>query len=135
MNLDKIDNEWPILKQHGLVCTMSSSGTKLTKTLNRIDNHAECLVVISKAIEATAEAGFSNVICFSGNREGISEEEGQNNCVIALKQVAALAEQKMVTLCMELLNSKLNHPDYQCDPIHWGAEMCRQVGSPNVKLF
>jgi hydroxypyruvate isomerase len=103
--------------------------------LNRVENHAECLEKIRKAIEFTSAAGFKNVICFSGNREGISEEEGQQNCVTALKQVAALAEEKSVTLCMELLNSKLNHPDYQCDRTHWGAEMCKQVGSPNVKLL
>lgn len=127
-------NDWPTLKEYGLVCSLTPCGS-LTKGLNRIENHAECLDSIRKAIEATSAAGFPNVICFSGNREGISEEEGQKNCVIALKQVAALAEEKKVVLCMELLNSKLNHPDYQCDRTHWGAEMCRQVGSPNVKLL
>ena len=127
--------DWPTLKKHGLVCTMASSGTKLTKGLNHVENHAGCLDKIRKAIEVTSAAGFKNVICFSGNRDGIGEEEGRKNCVTALKQVAALAERKNVIICMELLNSKLNHPDYQCDRTHWGAEMCREVGSPNVKLL
>ena len=128
-------SQWPTLKEYGLVCTMASPGTGLKKGLNRVENHQFCLDALRKTIELASAAGYKNVICFSGNRDGISEEEGRKNCVIALKQVSGLAEKKNVALCMELLNSKLNHPDYQCDRTHWGAEMCRQVGSPNVKLL
>ena len=87
------------------------------------------------AIEKTAEAGFPNVICFSGNRQGIPEEEGAANCVEALKQVAGLAEQKHVTIVMELLNSKVNHKDYQADHTTWAVDICKKVGSPNVKVL
>jgi hydroxypyruvate isomerase len=125
---------WPTLKKYGLECSLTPCN-KLQKGLNHVENHAECLQNIRVAIEATASAGFENVICFSGNRNGMSDEEGIKNCVAALKQVAALAEQKKVTLCMELLNSKVNHPDYHCDRTYWGAEVCKQVGSPNVKLL
>ncbi len=126
--------DFPMLQKHGLVCAMVNSHS-LTQGLNHVENHAECLAKIREAIEATAAAGFPNVICFSGNRAGIDDEEGLKNCVTALKQVIGFAEEKKVNLCMELLNSKVNHKDYQCDRTAWGVEMCKQVGSPNMKLL
>jgi hydroxypyruvate isomerase len=126
--------EFGVLREYGLVCPMTSCGN-LQKGLNHIENHAESLTAIREAIEATAAAGFPNVICFSGNREGIDEEEGLENCVTALKQVIGLAEEKNVTICMELLNSKRNHKDYQCDRTDWGVELCKRVGSPRMKLL
>ena len=126
--------DWPILKKHGLECSMSNSHG-IGKGLNRIENHAECLAKIRKSIEETSEAGFLNVICFSGNRKGMDDGEGLKNCVTALKQIAGLAEKKNVTVCMELLNSKRNHKDYMCDRTHWGVELARQVGSENFKLL
>ena len=125
---------WPVLKKHGLVCAMSNSHG-ISKGLNRKENHEECLAKIRKSIEETAEAGFPNVICFSGNRAGMDDEEGLENCVIALKQVVGLAEQKKVTICMELLNSKRNHKDYMCDRTHWGAKVAKKVGSERLKLL
>ncbi len=127
-------DQWPNLKKHGLICTMTPT-TGIGKGLNRKQNHEECLSVLRKRIEETAAAGFPNVICFSGNREGMDDAEGLNNCVDALKQVAKLAEEKKVTICMELLNSKVDHKDYMCDRTAWGAEMCKKVGSPRVKLL
>jgi len=133
--LDFIDaKEWPTLAKFGLICTMVRSHS-LTKGLNRIEHHEECLAAIRKGIDQAAEAGYPNVICFSGNRAGISDELGLKNCVVGLKQVAGYAEEKKITLCMELLNSKRNHKDYQCDHTAWGVEMCKQVGSPRVKLL
>ncbi|HNY27539.1 MAG TPA: TIM barrel protein, partial [Candidatus Sumerlaeota bacterium] len=85
--------------------------------------------------EATAAAGYPNVICCPGNREGMDDETGLKNCTEALKQVVGLAEQKKVMLCMELLNSKRNHKDYMCDHTAWGVELCKRVGSPNFKLL
>ncbi len=126
--------DWPILKKHGLECSMSKSHG-IGKGLNRIENHDECLAKIRKSIDETSEAGFPNVICFSGNREGMDDDEGMKNCFIALKQVVGYAEQKNVTLCMELLNSKRNHKDYMCDRTHWGVELAKQVGSDNFKLL
>ncbi len=125
---------FPVLKEHGLVCAMTSCGT-LTLGLNHTEYHEPSLQAIREAIDATAAAGFPNVICFSGNRAGIDDDEGMANCVTALKQVAALAESRNVTICMELLNSKRNHADYHCDRTAWGVEMCKRVGSPKVKLL
>ncbi len=127
-------DQWPALKPYGLICTMTRTHA-LTKGLNRKEHHQECLALIRKAIEATSEAGFPNVITFPGNREGMAGEEGLRNCVIALKQVAGLAERRGVTICMELLNSKVNHKDYMCDRTAWGVELVRAVGSERVKLL
>jgi hydroxypyruvate isomerase len=103
--------------------------------LNRLENHDDCLEKIRQSIIATSEAGFPNVICFSGKREGMDDEQGLDNCEIALKKIAPFAEKKKVTICMELLNSKRNHKDYMCDRTHWGAELVKRVGSDNFKLL
>jgi len=133
--LDLVDtNDWPTLKKHGVMCTMARSHP-LTKGLNRTENHEECLAAIRKSIEAAAEAGFPNVVCFSGNRAGLADDVGATHCVEGLKKIAGFAEEKKITLCMELLNSKRNHKDYQCDHTAWGADVCRRVGSPRVKLL
>lgn len=133
--IDFIDcKDWPTLEKHGLICTMVRSHS-LTKGLNRKENHDECLAKIREGIEAAAAAGYPNVICFSGNRDGLDDETGLVNCAEGLKKVAGLAEQKKVTLAMELLNSKRNHKDYQCDRTAWGVEMCKRVGSERVKLL
>jgi hydroxypyruvate isomerase len=126
--------EWPILKKYGLVCTLSGSHG-LTKGLNHTENHTECLAAIRKSVDRTAEAGFRNVICFSGNRNGMDDDEGMKNCETALKEIVGYAEKKKVTLCMELLNSKVNHKDYMCDRSAWGFELAKKVGSPNFKML
>jgi hydroxypyruvate isomerase len=126
--------DFATLKEYGLVCTMTSSHG-INPGLNRKQHHERCLDAIRKAIEATSAAGFRNVICFSGNRDGMDDDEGARNCADALKQVARLAEEKNVIISMELLNSKRNHKDYMCDRTEWGVKMCKMVGSPNVKLL
>ncbi len=126
--------DWPVLKKHGLVCAMSPSHG-IVKGLNRKENHAECLTKIRKSIDDTSDAGFPNVICFSGNRAGMDDDEGLKNCAIAVKQVVGLAEKKNIMICMELLNSKRNHKDYMCDRTAWGAELVKRVGSDNFKLL
>ena len=127
--------DFKVLKKHGMACSMvNSSG--IHPGLNDKPNHERCLAAIRRSIEAASEAGFPNVICMSGNRrDGLTDEEGLDNCVIALKQVAGLAEKKKIILCMELLNSKRDHKGYMCDHTAWGVEMCKKVGSPNVKLL
>jgi len=127
--------DFDVVKKHGMVCAMvTSSG--IHPGLNDKPNHEKCLAAIRKSIEAAAEAGFPNVICMSGNRRaGLTDEEGQDNCALALKQVAGLAEQKKVTLCMELLNSKRNHKGYMCDHTAWGVGVCKKVGSERFKLL
>ena len=127
--------EWPTMKKFGLVGTCTPGHTGIAKGLNDPKNHEGCLAKLREAIELTAEAGYPNVICMSGNRDGISDEDGAKNCVDALKQIAGFAEEKGVTLVMELLNSKVNHKGYMCDHTAWGAEMCKRVGSPRVKLL
>ena len=122
------------LKKHNLVGTMTTSHG-IEKGLNRKENWEFCLGKIRQGIEASADAGFPHVICFSGNRDGMDDEEGAKNCAAALKQVAALAEQKKVTICMELLNSKVNHKDYMCDHTEWGVKVAKLVGSDRFKLL
>jgi hydroxypyruvate isomerase len=126
-------DQWPTLKKHGLICAMTPSHS-IPKGLNRLENHDECLAAIRKSIDATAEAGFPNVITLSGNRAGMSDQEGLDNCVAGLKKIAGYAEQKKVTVCMELLNS-INHKDYMADTTAWCVEMVHRVGSPRVKVL
>jgi hydroxypyruvate isomerase len=121
------------VKKYNLVCTMTQSHG-IEKGLNRKENWEDCLGKIRKAIDATSEAGFPNVICFSGNRGGMPDDEGMKNCAEALKQVVGHAEQKKVTICMELLNSK-QHKDYMCDHTEWGVGLCKMVGSERFKLL
>jgi hydroxypyruvate isomerase len=125
--------QWPTLKKHGLICTITPSHD-IAKGLNRLENHQECLAKIRRGIEDTAAAGFPNVICFSGNRAGMDDQQGLKNCVTALKLIAPYAEQKKVTACLELLNS-IDHKDYMADSTRWCVELVRQVGSPRVKVL
>ena len=126
--------DFPTVKKHGLVCSMINTHN-LGNGLNRKENHDECLAKIRDAIDAAAEYGFPNVITFPGNRRGMSDEEGIENSVIALKQVAGHAEKKKVTICIEYLNSKVNHKDYMFDKTAWGVEVCKKVGSERVKIL
>jgi hydroxypyruvate isomerase len=126
--------DWPTLKKYDLTCPIIHSHS-LEKALNRRENHDECLAAIRKSIELAAAAGLPSVICLSGNRAGLADDAGATACVEGLKKIAPFAEEKKVTLCMELLNSKRDHKDYQCDRTAWGADVCRRVGSPRVKLL
>jgi hydroxypyruvate isomerase len=126
--------DWPAMKKHGLVCSMVGSHG-IGKGFNRKENHAECIAAVKKGIDQAAEHGWQNVICFSGNRAGLGDEEGAKACIEGLKQVIGYAEEKKITLCMELLNSKRNHKDYQCDHTAWGVAVCKGVGSPRMKLL
>ena len=126
--------DWPVMKEFGLVGTVTPCGG-IGKGFNRKENHDELVAKTKDAIEKTAEAGFPNVICFSGNRDGISDDEGAANCVEGLKKVVGLAEEKKVTIVLELLNSKRNHKDYQADHTAWSADVCKRVGSPRMKLL
>jgi hydroxypyruvate isomerase len=130
--------DWPLLKQYGLIPTMGSGfpgGSNIANGLNRKENHAGMVKSLHEAIDLAGANGVPNIICFSGNRAGMSDAEGMDNCVVALNQVKARAEDKGVTVNMELLNSKVNHPDYMCDHAAWGFEMCRRVDSPRVKVL
>lgn len=129
-------SEFPVIKQFGLTCAMVSSGTSIPKGFNKLENHDELVAKYEEVIPIVAEAGFTNLICFSGNREpGLDDEQGLKNCVVGLKRIIGLAEKHKVVLCMELLNSKVNHKDYMCDHTAWGAELCKRLGSENLKLL
>jgi hydroxypyruvate isomerase len=135
VGIDLVDvGDWPVLKQHGLVCTMTHSHS-IDKGLNHPVHHPECNAKIRSAIEATAAAGFQNVICFSGNRSGeVSDEQGMQSCEKAIRQLLPIAEELGVTLHMELLNSKVNHKGYMCDRTAWGAALVSRIGSQRFKL-
>jgi len=138
MGLKAIDllrpNDFPTLKEHGLACSMISTHG-LTKGINRKENHEECLAKIRTAIDAAAEYEYPNVISFPGNRKGMPDDVGVENSVIALKKIAGYAEKKGVTICLEYLNSKVNHKDYMFDNMAWGVEVCKRVGSESVKIL
>lgn len=126
-------DQWPTLKKHGLICAMTPSHS-IPKGLNRTENHDACLASIRKSIDATADAGFPNVITLSGNREGMDDQQGLDNCVAALKKITPYAEEKKVTVCMEFLNS-INHKDYMADTTRWCVELVHRVDSPRVKVL
>ncbi|MEJ2704353.1 MAG: TIM barrel protein [Sedimentisphaerales bacterium] len=138
MGMNAIDllgpNDFPTLKKHGLICSMVNTHG-LTKGLNRKENHEECLAKVRDAIDACAEYGYPNVISFPGNRRGMPDDVGAENTVIGLKKIVGHAEKKGVTICLEYLNSKVNHKDYMFDHMAWGVEVCKRVGSERVKIL
>jgi len=128
--------DFPTLKKYGLACAMVSGVPGgITSGLNRIENHDKIVKFFEETTPIVAEHGYPNIICFSGNRAGMSDEQGLENCAIGLKRIAPIAEKHKVTVCMELLNSKVNHKDYQCDYSKWGVELCKRVGSERFKLL
>jgi hydroxypyruvate isomerase len=136
LGLDLVGPEdWPTLKKHGLISTMTAGGGDIADGLNRKENHDKIEREFRENIPRAAAAGMPNVITFSGNRRGLSDHEGLENCVIGLNRVKGIAEQHGVTICFELLNSKIDHKDYQCDHTAWGAEVVKKVNSPRVKLL
>ncbi len=129
------EGEWETVRRHGLICTMATGIGSIPDGWNRVENHDGLVKVAEDLIPKVARAGWPNVITFSGNRRGLSDEAGLDNCVKGLKRIAALAEQHGVTVCMELLNSKRSHKDYQADHTAWGVEVCKRVGSERIKLL
>ena len=128
--------DFPTLKKHDLTCAMVTGVPGgIPNGLNRIENHDKIVAYMEATLPAAAEFGAPNVICFSGNRKGQSDEEGLQNCAAGLKRIMPLAEKHNVTVCMELLNSKVNHKDYQCDHTAWGVELVKRVGSERFKLL
>jgi hydroxypyruvate isomerase len=132
--------EWAIPKKYGLTCAMGyatvpNPETRLTEGFNRVENHAWLIPAYRRAIPLAAAAGVPNVICFSGSRKGQSDDEGRAICARGLAPLIPVAEQHGVTLCMELLNSKIDHPDYQCDHTAWGVALAKQVNSERFKLL
>lgn len=137
--------DFPTLKKYGLTCAMVSNPTAKTpqgvtvggipKAWNRDEHHDTLVEIYEKRIGEVAGAGFENVICFSGNRDGLADEKGLENCARGLKRIMATAEKQGVNVIMELLNSKVNHKDYMCDRTPWGVELVKRVGSERFKLL
>ena len=130
--------EWKVVQDAGLVASMgypSKRNDFLTIGFNDTNNHAMLLRELEASLPQAAAAGVPNVITMFGNRRGKSDAEGMANSIAGLKQIAPLAEQVGVTLCVELLNSRIDHHDYQGDHAAWGVEVMKGVGSPRVKLL
>jgi hydroxypyruvate isomerase len=129
--------DFPTIKQHGLMCAMVSQAGNggIPKGWNRVDNHSWLIPAYEERIALVAQEKWPNVICFSGNRGGLGDDEGLENCAKGLKQLMPAAEKAGVTVCMELLNSKVNHPDYQCDHTAWGVKLVENVASERFKLL
>jgi len=133
------------LDKHGLVCAMVSfpKGTTasgvdvggITKAFNRLEHHDALVAAYEPHLKASAAAGAKQVICFSGNRDGMDDQQGLENCVTGLKRLLPLAEKLGIKLVMELLNSKINHKDYMCDRSHWGVELCTRLDSAHFALL
>ena len=129
--------EWPTVQKHGIHCSMcyTAGRISLTEGWNNPKFHAELIRDFMEAIPLVSKAGYNNLICFSGNRNGMDDETGMKNCVTGLKQIMSLAEKNNVIIQMELFNSKVDHKDYMCDKSAWGVELCKRIASPNFKLL
>jgi hydroxypyruvate isomerase len=130
-----VPEEWPVVQKYGLIPTMGSGACTIPDGTNRVENHDMIRAKLRDLMAKAKAAKVSNLIIFSGNRKGMPDEEAWENSVKFLNQVKAEAEDKEITICMELLNSKVNHKDYQCDRSAWGIELCKRVGSPRFKLL
>jgi hydroxypyruvate isomerase len=129
-------DEWPILKKYGLTCAMGNAPfISLTDGLNKPANHAKLQSMYPDLLRKAADAGIPNIICFSGNRNGLSDEQGIENCAKGLEPIVKEAEKAGVNVVMELLNSKVDHKDYQCDHTEWGVKLAEKIGSPRFKLL
>ncbi len=128
--------EWEITKKAGLECSLATdSFASITDGFNTIANHKKLQEKYQKLISQASHAGIKQVIVFSGNRNGISDEIGLENCAVGLDPLVTFAEKNNVTLIMELLNSKVDHKDYQCDLTPWGVKLVDKIGSNNFKLL
>ena len=129
--------DWPTLQQHGIYCSMcySNGENNLYKGLNNPANHEHLIKEYLEVIPEMAKYNYKNLICFSGARNGLDDETGMKNCAEALDKILPTAKKYGVTMVMELLNSKIDHKDYQCDHTAWGVQLCEKINSENFKLL
>ena len=130
--------DWPVVRDNGLVCSMGYPTKRndfIATGFNDRANHAMLLRELEQTIPIAGKQGVPNVIAMFGNRKGKSDAEGLDTCVEGLNKIKALAEEQKVTICVELLNSKVDHADYQGDHTAWGAQVIAAIGSPRVKLL
>jgi len=134
--IDLLDEkEWGTPTQFGLSCAMANGFGSIPKGFNRPDNHERLVADAERMMPLAAAAGVPNIVCFSGNRAGMSDGEEIANCIAGLKRITSTAERVGVTLCLELLNSKVDHHDYHADHTAWGVQVVQGVGSPRLKLL
>ncbi|MDF3059241.1 MAG: xylose isomerase [Rariglobus sp.] len=126
---------WPLARRFGLSPACIAGHGTIEDGLNRRENAARIEAGLRSQIATAAAHEIPVILCFSGNRRGLSDADGLNICAETLARVAPAAESAGVTLAVELLNSRVNHPDYQADRTAWGVALCEQVGSPAVKLL
>ena len=132
--------DFGILKKHGLICAITGSHG-FVRGFNHKENHPWAVDIVQKRIDACSASGICpTIIVFSGFRKGLPDDVGLENTVEGLKKVVGYAEKKKVTLCLEVLNSRVNvemkgHPDYMCDKVEWAVEVCRRISSPRMTLL
>jgi len=129
------EKDWATVKRHGLLCAMANGPSTIPVGFNRPSEHDRLVAESARLLPKIAEHGFPNMIVFSGNRGGMSDGEGLDNCARGLARVVPHAERSGVAVCMELLNSKVDHKDYQCDRTTWGVELVKRVNSPRFRLL
>ena len=127
--------EFSVVGEYGLTCAMAFGPSSIPDGFNRTEFHEKFITEFKELIPRVAAAGFPSVICFSGNRRGMDDETGLEHCALGIQQIVGDAERHGVTICMELLNSKVDHPDYMCDRTEWGVELVKRVGSERFKLL
>src|SRR5215204_6154058 len=140
MGLTAIDllteKDWPVVREHGLICSMGSGfGGSIADGLNVKGNHDKIVAGLERGIPLAAAQKVPNLITFFGNRRGMSDDEATANCIEGLNRIKKTAEQHGVTVCVELLNSKVDHKDYQGDRSAFGVNIVKAVGSPRIKLL
>ncbi|TAJ18976.1 MAG: hydroxypyruvate isomerase [Planctomycetota bacterium] len=129
------ENEWATAAKHGLACAVANGPGSIAKGWNRREHHEKLVAESKRLLPLVKAAGIPQMIVFSGNREGQADSVGLELCAEGLRKITPLAEELGVTVIMELLNSKVDHGDYQCDRTPWGAELVKRVGSPRFKLL
>ena len=131
------EDQWATAKAHGLTCAVAGQvkNNPIHRGFNRVEHHESIVKDLEARLPKVKEAGLPAQIVFSGNRKGLSDEAGLEACVTGLQLITPLAEKLGVTLVMELLNSRVDHKDYQCDRTPWGVELVKRVGSPRFKLL
>jgi hydroxypyruvate isomerase len=129
--------DWPILKSHGIFCSMCYTAGKisLTEGWNNKTFHPDLIKNFTEAIPLAAEAGYKNIICFSGNKNGMDDETGLKNMTEGIKQIIGLAEKNGIIIQIEVFNSKVDHKDYMADNTKWAIELCKRIGSPSFKIL
>jgi len=128
--------DWPTLKKYGVDCSLGSGASMgLARGFGNTEHHDALVARYLEHIDLVADAGYRNLVCFSGNRNGMAPEEGMANAEVGLKRILGHAEKRGVTIVMELLNSKLDHPDYLCDSTAWGVALCERISSPRFALI